>query len=607
MSAAVDLDFEKLLEFVRDARGFDYTGYRRPTLMRRVEKRMQAVGSSDWDAYRRYLESHPDEFVELFNVILINVTGFFRDQETWTVVASEVIPKLLEEHESIRVWSAGCASGEEPYTISMLFAEALGESDYQKRVKIYATDVDEGALAEARDAVYSSRQLADVPEALRERYFLPVNDGFAFRTDLRRTVIFGRNDLHKDPPISRVDLLVSRNTLMYFSADLQERILANYYFALNRGGFLVAGKAEALQKGRQLFKPYNLKRRIFQRDGAAEPAFHVPRTAPKGVAGPGPELGDAAFEHAPVAQLIIDPDNRVVAMNQVARALFDLKLKDIGRPLQDLELSYRPVDIRSLIDKTRTSLRSSIAKDVAWDSPKGASRWFDVNVTPLAGAGGQIAGVSVSFVDATAHRALERQLEYARRELQTAYEELQSTVEELETTNEDLQSTNEELETTNEELQSTNEELETMNEELQSTNEELETMNDELRERTDETLRANSFLTSVLSSIQQAVVVVDEELRVIGWSSQATDLLGLRDDEAEGQHLLNIDVGLPVAALREPVRRALTGVDDAPVTVDGHNRRGQPVHYTVAFAPLAGQDPERAAGVILLLTAERTD
>ena len=215
--------------------------------------------------------------------------------------------------------------------------------------------------------------------------------------------------------------------------------------------------------------------------------------------------------------------------------------------------------------------------------------------------------MSVSFVDATIHRALERQLEHARRELQTAYEELQSTVEELETTNEELQSTNEELETTNEELQSTNEELETMNEELQSTNEELETMNDELRERTDETLRANWFLTSVLSSIQQAVVVVDDELRVIGWSSQATDLLGLRDDEAEGQHLLNMDVGLPVAALREPVRRTLAGVDDAPVAVEGHNRRGQPVHYTVAFAPLAGRDPERPAGVILLLTAERTD
>jgi two-component system CheB/CheR fusion protein len=610
MSSTVDPAFEELLAYVRDSRGFDYTGYRRPTLMRRFEKRMQTVGALDWKAYRGYLETHPEEFAELFNVILINVTGFFRDADTWDVVASEVIPKLLEGRDSadpIRVWSAGCASGEEPYTISMLLAEALGDEAYKKRVKIYATDVDAHALAAARDASYSAKQLSDVPAEMREHYFQPTDGGFAFRGDLRRSVVFGRNDLHRDPPISRVDLLVSRNTLMYFSSELQDRILANYYFALNRGGFLVVGKAEALQRGRGMFLPYNLKRRIFRKDGA-EP-FHLPprrmlRELPEL---PVFELGDAAFEHAPVAQIIVDDENLVVAVNQVARALFDLKLKDVGRPLQDLELSYRPVDLRSLIDEVRRDHRASLVKDVKWDGPKGVLRSFDVSVTPLNGIGEALTGLSVSFVDATAHRAVEKQLDLARRELETAYEELQSTVEELETTNEELQSTNEELETTNEELQSTNEELETMNEELQSTNEELETMNDELRERTDDTLRANAFLSSVLSSIEQAVVVVDAELRVIAWSSQATDLLGLRDDEAEGQHLLNLDVGLPVSVLRDPVRHALAGVDDMPVVADGHNRRGQPVRYTIAFAPLAGHDPEQAAGVILLVTAERSE
>jgi two-component system CheB/CheR fusion protein len=611
MSTTVDPDFEGLLEFVRDARGFDYTGYRRPTLMRRFEKRMQTVGIEGWGAYRDYLSAHAEEFGELFNAILINVTGFFRDKDTWDVVASDVIPKVLESREpgeAIRVWSAGCASGEEPYSIAILLAEALGDDAYKQRVKIYATDVDDEALSAARDATYSAKQLSDVPEELRERYFQQTDGGFSFRGDLRRGVIFGRNDLHRDPPISRVDLLVSRNTLMYFSPELQERILANYYFALTRGGFLVVGKAEALQRGRGMFQPYDLKRRVFQKDGGAEP-FHLPRPRmlPDTLELPELDLGDQAFEHAPVAQLIVDPENTVVAVNQVARAIFNLKLSDIGRPLQDIELSYRPVDLRSLIDEARQHHRASGVKDVKWETAKGAARSFDVSVTPLSGVGEQLAGVSVSYVDATAHRVLEQQLERTRRELETAYEELQSTVEELETTNEELQSTNEELETTNEELQSTNEELETMNEELQSTNEELETMNDELRERTDDTLHANAFLTSVLSSIEQAVVVVDPELRIIAWSAQATDLLGLREDEAEGQHLLNLDVGVPVSALRDPVRHALAGVDDPPVVIDGHDRRGRPVRYTAAFAPLAGRDPERAAGVIVLLTAERLD
>jgi two-component system CheB/CheR fusion protein len=610
MSSAVDDEFERLLEYVRDARGFDYTGYRRPTLMRRFEKRMQIVQADDWASYRSYLEAHSDEFSELFNAILINVTGFFRDRETWDVIASEVLPAVLENkpNESpIRIWSAGCASGEEPYTVAMLLAEALGEDAYKRRVKIYATDVDEDALAQAREASYSSKQLSEIPVELRDRYFQPSNHSFAFRSDLRRSVIFGHNDLHRDPPISRVDLLVSRNTLMYFSPEIQERILANYFFALNRGGYLVVGKAEALQKGRQFFKPYNLKRRIFVKDGSAETGFHVPRprALPEIVDDDAAELGDAAFEHAPVPQLVIDRDNRVVAINQASRALFGLKLKDVGRALQDLEVSYRPLELRSLIDEARRQRRAAGVKDVRWETPKGVARSFDVQVAPLAGISDGLTGVSISFVDVTAHRAVETQLERARKELETAYEELQSTVEELETTNEELQSTNEELETTNEELQSTNEELETMNEELQSTNEELETMNDEMRERTDETLRANSFLTSVLASIQQAVVVVDSELRVVAWSARATDLLGLRDDEVEGEHLLNLDIGLPVAKLRDPVRRVLAGTAQDLVSTDGHNRRGQAVVYTVAFAPLEGGTGE-PVGAILLVTVART-
>jgi two-component system CheB/CheR fusion protein len=608
-----DPSFEALLEYVRDQRSFDYTGYRRPTLMRRFEKRMQDVGAAGWDAYRDFLSEHPEEYVELFNTILINVTGFFRDRETWELVASDVIPRLLDERPTetpLRIWSAGCASGEEPYTIAMLLVEALGEEDFKRRVKIYATDVDDEALTQARDAGYTAKQLDGVPPELRERYFQQSNHGFAFRNDLRRTVVFGRNDLHRDPPISRVDLLVSRNTLMYFGADVQQRILANFYFALNRGGFLVVGKAEALQSTRNFFVPYNLKRRVFMKDGAAEVNFRLPRLPafePPERDAP-PDFGEAAFEHAPTAQIVVDEQNRVAGINQAARTLFALRPRDVGRPLQDLEVSYRPVELRSLIDQVRNDGHTVVESDVRWQKGKDEPRTLDVQIDPLALPSETFVGVIVTYVDSTAQRALEEDLHRARRELETAYEELQSTVEELETTNEELQSTNEELETTNEELQSTNEELETMNEELQSTNEELETMNDELRERTDETLLANSFLASVLSGIQQAVIVVDPTLRVVGWSRRTTDLWGLRDDEVEGEHLLNLDVGIPVQRLRDPVRLILAGsaVDD--LELDGHDRRGKPVRVRIAFAPLQNRpDAEQPDGAILLVAAERSD
>jgi two-component system, chemotaxis family, CheB/CheR fusion protein len=609
-----DPTFEELLQVLRDGRGFDYTQYRRPSLMRRFEKRMQAVGIETFDQYRDYLEANPDEYSELFNTILINVTGFFRDKEAWDLLASEVLPTVIEakaEEAPIRVWSAGCASGEEPYTIAMLLCEALGEDGFRERAKIYATDIDDHALAQAREALFTAKQLEAVPTDLREKYFPQVNHSFAFRNDVRRAVIFGRNDLIQDPPISRVDLLVCRNTLMYFAPPAQERMLSNFYFALTPGGFLMVGKAEALQSRTHLFEAYDLKRRVFVKDHQQDRGFRLPRP-PVGVpAAVAPvlaalPLAETAFEHASNAQVVVDLEGRIASVNHAARALFGLKGKDVGRPVQDVELSYRPIELRSLLDDVRTERKVLTRKDVSWAPQGGEARMLDVQLAPLTSHTGEFVGIVVTFVDVTPQRAMQAELEAARRELETAYEELQSTVEELETTNEELQSTNEELETTNEELQSTNEELETMNEELQSTNEELETMNDELRERTDEALRANTFLSAILSGIHQSVIVVDRQLRVTAWSRAAAELWGLRADEVQGEHFLNLDIGIPVGELGGPLRAALAGEETQEMELVGHNRRGQAIRVLVSLAELPRSDGE-PDGLIVAMTAERDD
>src|SRR5262245_5418060 len=215
-----DPEFEELVSYIRDERGFDFTGYKRPSLRRRIEKRMQEVGIESFRAYRDYLEHHQDEFVSLFNTILINVTSFFRDQPAWDYLANETVPRILaaKDDQPVRVWSTGCASGEEAYTIAMVLLEAMGEEAFKQRVKIYATDVDEDALAHGRHAAYPEAAVEPVPAELREKYFDRQNSNYVFRPDLRRSVIFGRHDLLQDPPISRIDLLVSRNTLMYFNS-----------------------------------------------------------------------------------------------------------------------------------------------------------------------------------------------------------------------------------------------------------------------------------------------------------------------------------------------------------------------------------------------------
>ena len=259
---------EELLTFIRDTRGFDFTGYKRSSIERRIAKRMGDLGVERYDDYVDHLELHPEEFAQLFNTILINVTGFYRDPPTWELLAQEVIPELIARRPSdapLRVWCAGVASGEEAYTVAMLLVGVLGEQGFRDRVKIYATDADEEALDQARAAAYAPRAVEGLPPAALNEFFERTDQRYVFRKDLRRSVIFGRNDLTQDAPISRIDLLVCRNTLMYFNAETQERILRRFHFGLDPDGVLVLGKSEMLLSHGNLFAPVDLKRRMFRK------------------------------------------------------------------------------------------------------------------------------------------------------------------------------------------------------------------------------------------------------------------------------------------------------------------------------------------------------
>ncbi len=605
-------DLEALLEYVKRTREFDFTGYKRPTLVRRIGKRMFEVGCETYRDYEDYLEVHPDEFVVFFNSILINVTSFFRDPAAWEFVADEIVPRILSGKEGtapIRVWSAGCASGEEAYTLAMLLGQALGADAFRERVKVYATDIDEEALAQARTATYPAKSLEAVPEALRMLYFEPTPRGFTFRTDLRRSLIFGRHDLLKDAPISRLDLLVCRNTLMYFNADAQATVINRFRFALEGGGgYLFLGRAETLLTHSDLFRPLQLRLRVFEAVGE-----HAERTPPSGRVPeavepewPRAKLRDAAFDAASGATIVVDLDGIVQSINANARSLFGISPSDLGHPLQDLELSYRPLELRSVIEEAYSQRRAVDRPNVEWRSADSV-RTFDVSVAPLFEVpSGAPSGVSITFDDVTRFRQLEAELEHSTQELQTAYEELQSTNEELETMNEELQSTNEELQSTNEELQSTNEELETMNEELQSTNDEFHVVNEMLNARGVELDQANAYLQSVLTGINCGVIVVDRDLVVQIWNHWSEDLWGLRPAEVEGKHLMNLDFGLPVADVVALVRDALdSGMPSPRVSFEARNRRGRDFTCLVSCSPMLSSD--QARGVIILMEQLESD
>jgi two-component system CheB/CheR fusion protein len=603
-----DPEWPTLLQYLLDERGFDFHGYKAASLSRRIRKRMDAVRLERFSAYQDYLQAHPGEFATLFNTILINVTSFFRDPAAWEAVRTRALPDILagrSPEEPLRAWSAGCASGEEAYTIAMVLAEELGLDEFQRRVKIYATDVDDDALNAARHATYGARHVEGVPPELLAKYFDHADGNYTFRKDLRRQVIFGRHDLINDAPISRVDLLTCRNTLMYLSAETQARVLSRLHFALNEGGFLLLGRAETLIAYGHSFVTVDLKRRL-SRKGARRSTRELPFLAAE--RGPSYQDADAdgrlysvALEASPVAQLVVDSAGELALANERARELFGLRKDDVGRPLRDLQLSYRPVELRSLIDRVESERRPLLVKEIEWRGRHAELRWLDLSIAPLMDRSGVVSGTILTFNDATVHRQLQRELEQSHQELETAYEELQSTNEELETTNEELQSTVEELETTNEELQSTNEELETMNEELQSTNEELQTLNDELRQRGEDLNTSNAFLESVLSSLKGGVAVVDDEFRILAWNRQAVELWGLREEEVDGKHLLNLDFGLPLDRIRPLLRSCMSGEGEShTLTLDAVNRRGKSIRCQVTCTPLAsGNDGVRGAILVM--------
>ncbi|MEA2603023.1 MAG: two-component system, chemotaxis family, CheB/CheR fusion protein [Acidobacteriota bacterium] len=602
-------EFVRLLEYLKANRGFDFSGYKLPSLIRRVQKRMQQFGIASYTDYIDYLEVHPDEFLPLFNTVLINVTGFFRDPQAWQMLNEQVLPRILEAKgpdDPVRCWSAGCASGEEAYTLAILLAEALGEKEFRRRVKIYATDVDEEALAQARQGSYSRSDVEDIPAELLERYFETVGERRVFRTDLRRSLIFGRHDLVQDAAISRLDLLICRNTLMYLNAETQAKVLARFHFALNRTGYLFLGKAETLLSHSTSFRPVDLKTRLFQRAPTSTLRDRMLALTPANSAAESQvnnrhvRIRDAAFDNGPVAQISLDRGGHLVMANERARRLFNLGSSDAGRLLQDLEISYRPVELRSHIEAACSSRVAVVLRDVAWHPAGAEPRILEIHILPLTDGAGALLGASVSFLDMTLQHQLHADLGRANQELETAYEELQSSNEELETTNEELQSTIEELETTNEELQSANEELETMNEELQSTNDELRATNDLLQGRSEEVDRLNLRLRSILSSLRAAVVVLNRRLEVEIWSHKAQELWGLRSEEVQGQPFLDLDIGLPVDQLREPLRSCLdSDPEGTELLLDGVNRRGRPVQCLVSCTRLG--DGTSRAGVILLM------
>jgi two-component system, chemotaxis family, CheB/CheR fusion protein len=512
-------DLERFLEELHRNRGVDFRSYKRPTILRRLGRRMAATGCKSLDEYSTYVEEHPEEYRQLIAAFLIKVTEFFRDPELFDYLKEEVLPELIEEareeENQLRIWSAGCATGEEAYSLAILVSEVLGREAGLFNVRIFATDIDEDAVEFARRGVYPPSALKGLSEEQIGHYLVEEDGSYQVKKQIRGMIVFGEHDLAQRSPFPHVDLVVSRNVLIYFSGELQRRALQLFAYSLRDGGYLVLGKAESPSLLADLFASVDRHNKVYRRHGQR---LLLPPTSPTPMARPErssgdrdvlrgrPEaqqqlsaasrnLGEDLINQLPVGVAVVARNYTIEAINAAARRMFSIPSVGVGQDFLHAMQEVPYAEVRRTIDEAFREGRTTQAEEFAVEKvATGEPSYLQLTCHPRRTEieGQRVKSVLITVEDVTAAVRLRRlteknlRLEEANRDLGQLNEELQAAHEESLVNTEEAQASAEEVETLNEELQATNEELETLNEELQATVEELNTTNDDLQARATE-------------------------------------------------------------------------------------------------------------------------
>ena len=556
-----DEHLKRVFELLRPVSGVDFRHYKLPTIRRRLFRRMALRRLTEVDRYIEALQAEPAELRGLFHDLLIHVTRFFREPESFTALAQEVFPKLIEGRspdQPIRVWACGCATGEEPYSLAIALLEFLQKEQSDIRVQIFATDVSETAIEHARTGVYPASIATDVGADRLRRFFTKTDGNYRVSKQIRDLCVFARQDLTKDPPFSRLDLVMCRNVLIYMDATLQKRLINLFHYALNPTGYLILGQAETVGSQAALFSVLDKKHRIHRKKtspGAPSMAFPLdyssmvmPRkhAATDAVAmdkGLQSEVSRVILDRYAPPGVVVDGDLQILQFRGQTGPFLEPAPGEASLSLLKMAREGLLYGLRTALHAARKT-KEPVRKEGLQLRDRHGRRRVAIEVIPLTTHGRPT--YLVMFEDsghrAGQHLASERparagnrprkpvdksQLELLQRELAASREYLQSIIQELEAANEELQSANEEILSSNEELQSTNEELDTAKEELQSTNEELNTVNEELQGRNEEMGRINGDLMNLVASVQIAIVIVSSDLRIRRFTPMAEKVLNL--------------------------------------------------------------------------------
>lgn len=613
-SSASDDAAQDVLAVLYAHTGYDFSSYKRSVILRRIERRMQVNTVRELPAYRDFLIQTPEETSRLLGDLLIGVTNFFRDRKAFDEFEREVIPRLFEQktiQHVVRVWSTGCSTGEEAYSVAMLLLEYAAQLPAPPEIQIFATDIDENALRLARLGMYSEAIETDVSPHRLQQFFTKEPGGYRIKKAVRDLVVFASHNLILDPPFSKLDAVICRNLLIYFNRQAQERVLESFHFGLRPGGFLFLGLSESTDGASDLYDSVNQKYRLFQRKSESR-SPHVAHPFPRlssalqglsGVGGKAPQSPEKTpklkaadgnshlrlVEQFAPPSVLVNADAEIVFLSKDAGRF--LRIVG-GKPTLDLMKVILPelrLELRSALFQTIRTGLSTEARRIPLEQ-EGRLSVINLVIRPSFEPGNDATYYLVQFIeiDETLGEEVKEPVDEHSRAMMSGLEEeskrlreqLQQTVSNYEAIVEELKSSNEELQSVNEELRSSGEELEVSKEELQSLNEELHTINQELRINVEEVTKINDDLLNLMASTEIATVFLDRSLRIKRFTPQAANIFNLIPSDV-GRPLDNITHKLHYENLQQDAEQVILNLRNTEQEVSSQDER----FYLVRMLP----------------------
>ena len=631
-------DLEKIFGLLRKATKVDFADYKHATIKRRILRRMLILKKEKMEDYLKYLQTNPGELSSLFQDILINVTGFFREPETFEALKHEIFPSILKNRsadDAIRVWVPGCSTGEEVYSLAICLVEYLDRSRVHPSIQIFATDVNEAVLEKARQGVYAAS--ASISAERLQRFFVPTNGSIQVSKPIRRMCVFAKQDVTADPPFSKLDLIVCRNLLIYLGSSLQRKLLPIFHYSLKPTGFLVLGDFETVGEFDNIFKLANKRLKIYSKKPVVTRTpldFSSRYIAARDEQVDKPGASRQAESRAPEQEIFKEADRILLTRYSPASAIVNGDLEIVqfrGRTgaflepapgkasLNILKMARQGLmtDLRLALDKAKKS-GETVRRDAIEIRFDGKYLNVNLEVVPLKTHTGYPCFL-VAFEEALPNPApsisrgrargeksgKERRTEDLKivrlqQELSATKDYLQSIIEDKEAANEELKAANEEIQSSNEELQSTNEELETAKEELQSTNEELTTVNEELQNRNLELTQAHNDMTNLNAGANVPILMMGSDLQLRSWGPLSEKLFNLKASDL-GRSIFDINLDLQTPDLKGTIEEVVAQDVDKELEVRGPHGRW----FLVRIRPYRTADNKIEGAVLAFVDIDR--